>query len=152
MRTKGKLTSSLIGTFNKKRSLISLYSTILFSHLGFSIITGAFFLYTLFHQTGTTDVDRCVNGSTESSKKEACETGFQVIRGIIVGLFVFIWLLELCKFLLSFLLGSVGRCSIRMALFFRWLCHSCKLCRAIGRRRSTCIFQDCRCSNHHLHK
>jgi hypothetical protein len=85
----------LIGTFNKARRLISLYSTVLFSHLGFSIATGAFFLYTLFHQTGDADISSCINGSTETLKIEACQKSFEVIRGVIVGIFVLTWLIEL---------------------------------------------------------
>jgi len=85
----------LIGTFSKSRSLIALYSTILFSHLGFSIATGAFYLYTLFHQEENTDVQKCINGSTDNIKIEACKKGYEVIRGVIVGLFILIWLIEL---------------------------------------------------------
>ena len=96
-RSLSNSSTSLIGTFNKARRLISLYSTVLFSHLGFSIATGAFFLYTLFHQTGDADIQSCVNGSTDTLKKEACEKGFEVLRGAIVGIFVITWLIELCK-------------------------------------------------------
>ncbi|KIM76853.1 hypothetical protein PILCRDRAFT_825831 [Piloderma croceum F 1598] len=85
----------LIGVFNKARPLISLYSTMLFSHLGFSIATGAFFLYALFHQTGDNDIQSCINGSTDDLKKQTCQKGFEVIRGVIVGAFVVIWLIEL---------------------------------------------------------
>jgi len=84
----------LIGVFTKTRSFISLYSTMLFSHLGFSIATGAFFIYTLFHQTGDNNIQNCVNGSTDDLKKEACKKGFEVIRGVIVGAFVLVWLIE----------------------------------------------------------
>jgi len=85
----------LIGTFTKSRGLIALYSTMLFSHLGFSIATGAFYLYTLFHQEGDTDVDKCIDGSTDDTKIEACEKGFKTLRGIVVGLFILVWLIEL---------------------------------------------------------
>jgi len=85
----------LIGVFNKSRTLVSLYSTMLNSHLGFSIATGVFFLYTLFHRTGDNDIQNCVNGSTDDLKKEACKKGFEVMRGVIVGAFVLVWLIEL---------------------------------------------------------
>lgn len=100
-RSLSKSFTSLIGTFNKARRLISLYSTVLFSHLGFSIATGAFFLYTLFHQTGDADIQSCINGSTDTLKKEACEKSFDVLRGVIVGIFVLTWLIELCENLFS---------------------------------------------------
>jgi len=85
----------LIGVFSKTRSFISVYSTILYSHLGFSIATGIFFLYTLFYQTGDNDIQSCINGSTDDTKIEACRKGFETIRGVIVGVFVLIWLIEL---------------------------------------------------------
>jgi hypothetical protein len=65
---------------------------------GFSIASGAFFLYTLFHQTGDNDIQSCINGSTDDLKKEACKKGFEVIRGVIVGVFVLVWLIELCAY------------------------------------------------------
>lgn len=65
---------------------------------GFSIATGAFFLYTLFNRTGDNDIQNCVNGSTDDLKKEACKKGFEVIRGVIVGAFVLVWLIELCAY------------------------------------------------------
>jgi len=85
----------LIGTFNKSRSLISVYSTMLCAHLGFSIVTGIFYLYTLFHQTGQTDIQKCIDESTDDATVEACKKGFGVIRAIIVVVFVIVWLLEL---------------------------------------------------------
>jgi hypothetical protein len=66
---------------------------------GFNIATGAFFLYALFHQTGDNDIQSCINSSTDDLKKQACQKGFEVIRGVIVGTFVVIWLIELCAYL-----------------------------------------------------
>jgi hypothetical protein len=84
----------MIGTFNKSRSLISVYSTMLYTHLGFSIVTGAFYLYTLFHQAGKTDIQKCIDNSADGAA-EACKKGFGVIRAIIVVVFIIVWLLEL---------------------------------------------------------
>jgi len=85
----------LIGVFSKTRSFISVYATMLYGHLGFSIATGIFYLYTLFYQTGDNDIQSCIDGSTDDIKKEACQKGFEIFRGVIVGVFVLIWLIEL---------------------------------------------------------
>jgi len=85
----------LVGTFNRSRSLISVYSTMLCAHLGFSIVTGIFYLYTLFHQTGNTDIQKCIDESTDDATTEACKKGFGIIRAVIVVIFVLVWLIEL---------------------------------------------------------
>ncbi|KAI9457608.1 hypothetical protein BJY52DRAFT_1098811, partial [Lactarius psammicola] len=85
----------LIGAITKRQSFVSLYSTVVWYHLGFSIATGAYFIYTLFHKVGNDNVNNCVNGDTSQSKQDECKRAFEVGRGVTIGLYIFFWLIEL---------------------------------------------------------
>jgi hypothetical protein len=93
----------LVGTFIKRRSFVSLYSSLVAFHLGFHIVTGAFTLYSLYHKDGERDVQNCINGATnpingeagEKLTKEVCEKGFVVLRTIAVVIYVIVVLVEL---------------------------------------------------------
>ena len=87
-----------IGTINRRQSYVSLYNTLVWYHLGFSIATGAYFIYTLFHKVGDEDVNNCISGSTSPSKQDDCQRQFHVARAFIIGIYIFFWLIELCMF------------------------------------------------------
>lgn len=95
---------SLIGCLSKKKGFVALYSTLLWFHLGASIGSGAYFIYTLFHQEGDKDINSCISGSTDKLKQEVCKKSFDVLRGVLIGVFVVIWLIELCALLIFELL------------------------------------------------
>jgi len=66
-------------------------------HLAFSIATGAFFIYTLFHKVGENDLNDCiVNNISDPTKAKDCKKTFEFARGIVVGIFIAFWLFELC--------------------------------------------------------
>jgi hypothetical protein len=93
----------LIGTIIRRRTFVSAYSSIMSYHLGFSIATGAFFIYTLFHKVGETDVNNCiVKNISDPTRVKDCEKTFKYARGIMIGIFLVFWLFELCaSFFLS---------------------------------------------------
>jgi hypothetical protein len=69
----------------------------MFSHLAFSIASGAFFIYTLFHKVGENDVNDCiVNNSHDPTKVEDCRKAFKDARGMVIVMFIVFCLLELC--------------------------------------------------------
>jgi len=84
-----------IGACIKYRSFISLYFTMLAAHFVFSIIAGTYYLYALFHIDGQEAVESCINGSNDELTKEFCGEGRGLLKGIVVAIFVVIWLLEL---------------------------------------------------------
>jgi len=89
---------SLFGFFGaciKHRSFISLYFTMLAAHFVFSIVSGTYSLYTLFHNEGQAAIESCINGSDDELTKEFCGEGHALMKGIVVSIFVVIWLLEL---------------------------------------------------------
>ena len=87
----------LIGTITKRRSFISLYSTVVWSHLAFNIAAGAYFIYTLYHQVGDDTLSNCIYsyGDDLISLYE-CGEEFEVYRHVIICLYVVFCLLELC--------------------------------------------------------
>jgi magnesium-transporting ATPase (P-type) len=85
----------LIGTFTKRQGFVALYNTMVWYHLGFSIVTGAYFIYTLFHKVGNDDVNNCVSSGTSQRTQDACQRAFDAARGITIGLYILLWLTEL---------------------------------------------------------
>lgn len=94
-----------IGACSRSPTLISIYFSMLVAHLGFSIFSGAFSLYAIFHADGTAILNECVaqaatavskaaaQGVTLNAPKE-CQKALAIFRGLAVGAFVVIWLLE----------------------------------------------------------
>jgi len=85
----------LTGAITKRGDFLTLFSSVVLWHLGFSIVTGSFFLYTLFHKVGDQDVSNCVSGSVDPTAQADCKKAFEVVRGIIVCLHIIFWLTEL---------------------------------------------------------
>jgi hypothetical protein len=87
----------LIGTIIKRRTFVAMYRSIISLHLGFSIATGAYFIYTLFHKVGEEDVNNCIaNNMRNHLKAKDCKKQFEITRAMVIGLFIVFWLFELC--------------------------------------------------------
>lgn len=71
------------------------------AHLGFSVVSGALYLHSLFRQETQQIVDDCVNGSTDGFVLGLCQKGMSAVKGIIIAIFVVTWLVELCAWHLS---------------------------------------------------
>ncbi|KAJ7705296.1 hypothetical protein B0H17DRAFT_1193001 [Mycena rosella] len=91
----------LFGTLSKKRSLVSLFGSMLGFHLGFSIATGAFSMFTLFKRNSDEALANCINGSTDQDVIDGCRDGLKVLKIVVVVAYVVTWLIELCKFRIS---------------------------------------------------
>lgn len=85
----------LIGVIMKKKGFVSAYSSMVWIHLGFNVGTGAYFLYTLFHKIGQQDLNDCQSTNDTDLTRAACKKGFEIARGILVGIYVVVWLVEL---------------------------------------------------------
>lgn len=100
-----------IGACSRSPTLISIYFSMLVAHLGFSIFSGAFSLYAMFHGDGRAMLDQCISTSADEVAQAAakgttldagveCQKALNIFRGLAVGAFVFIWLLEIyCCFI-----------------------------------------------------
>jgi len=85
----------LIGCVIKRRSYISSYSSVIAWHLGSSIVTGAFFIYTLFHKVGDSDINNCIakNGD-DNNREEDCKNDFKIYRNVLIAVNIVFWLLQ----------------------------------------------------------
>jgi len=85
----------LFGAISKKTGLVSLFGSMLAFHLGFSIATGVFTIYTLFKRNSDEALANCVNGSTDQKVIDGCKEGLKVLKIVIVVVYVVTWLVEL---------------------------------------------------------
>jgi hypothetical protein len=108
----------LIGAIIKHRGLISIYSQSAFWHIGFSIVTGVFFIYTLFHKVGDQDVSNCVNGSTDPNAQGDCKRAFDVVRGLVIAINIIFWILEFCAYSSPLFLSLHY---LRPKFFYSWM-------------------------------
>ncbi|KAF5370686.1 hypothetical protein D9758_002082 [Tetrapyrgos nigripes] len=84
----------LFGALCKRIGLIKSFAFGLAIHVLFSIASGGYSLYRYFEDAPDT-VQSCINGSTDSLTVESCKKGVSVMKGVLVGLFVFVWLMEI---------------------------------------------------------
>jgi hypothetical protein len=107
IRLKSSPSNSFIGACSRSPTLISIYFSMLVAHLGFSIFSGAFSLYAVFHGDGKVILDECVAQSAVDVAQAAaqgialnaakdCQKALAIFRGLAVGAFVVIWLFEIC--------------------------------------------------------
>ncbi|KAJ4000039.1 hypothetical protein F5050DRAFT_733911 [Lentinula boryana] len=86
--------------------------------------------YSLYHyfQDSPNVVADCINGSTDEAMIETCKQGEDVVKGVMVGVFIFVWIMELCKF-------DVGNSDLSyLSLFCRGYLHREGVWLSIGRR------------------
>ncbi|KAJ7103753.1 hypothetical protein C8R44DRAFT_344025 [Mycena epipterygia] len=85
----------LFGAISKQRGLVSLFGSMLGFHLGFSIATGVYTLYTLFKRNSDEAIANCINGSTDQHVIDGCKNGLKLLKGLLVAIYVVTWLVEL---------------------------------------------------------
>ena len=88
---------ALIGAIAKQRGLIRGFFVFLMVHVILSIVTGSFFLYTVF-QNAPASVNQCITTTTASMPRQACQKAVDIYKGLAVGIFIFVWLMEICTF------------------------------------------------------
>ena len=85
----------------KNRNLVSVYSTILAVHLGFSIGSGIFTLYSIFRKNSEEAIQMCLNRLGADLPEAQCRNVF-VIKGVFLTIFIVVWLFQLCALPSSF--------------------------------------------------
>jgi len=85
---------AFIGASCRKLVLIKSYAVILAIHLIFSIASGGYSLYYYFKDSPAI-VNTCINGSTDKVQIQTCKQGEEVVKGVLVSIFIFVWLMEL---------------------------------------------------------
>ena len=86
-----------VGCLVKSRGMVSSFAVILAIHLGFSVASGIFAIYMVFRQSPEEAISQCVNGSTDPQVIQSCKTGLNIIKGVLIAVYVVAWLLQLCK-------------------------------------------------------
>ncbi|KAJ7472239.1 hypothetical protein B0H11DRAFT_2282809 [Mycena galericulata] len=85
----------LYGTISKKIGLVSSFGSALAFHLGFSVVTGIYTIYTVFKRNSTAAMTNCVNGSTDQTVIDGCQNGLKIVKGLVIAIYVVTWIIEL---------------------------------------------------------
>lgn len=85
-----------LGCLIKSRGMVSSFAVALAIHLGFSVAAGIFTIYSVFKQPTQDLIDKCVNGSTDDSATDSCKTSVNIMKGLIIAVYVVTWLIQLC--------------------------------------------------------
>ena len=93
--------NSLVGAITRKYGCISFYAYTVTVNTLLIIAVGIYFVWTLFHGREDSAVDKCTGdatGDAEKIKHWFCSSGFDVIRVVLVVVFVIIWCFQLGAF------------------------------------------------------
>lgn len=85
-----------IGALIKNRGMVSGFAIALAIHLGFSIASGIFRLYSLFRQNPQEALASCLNEAGEDSEAaKTCQNGLAILKGVMVAIYIITWLIQL---------------------------------------------------------
>ncbi|KAK7052387.1 hypothetical protein R3P38DRAFT_2860038 [Favolaschia claudopus] len=84
-----------IGALSKQKGLVTIFGTLLAVHLGISVATGIYAIYTVFKNTSEQALFDCIKGSTDPSEIESCNNGLKLLKIIIIVGYSVTWLIEL---------------------------------------------------------
>lgn len=94
-----------VGSLVKSRSMVFAFSVGLTVHLGLSIGSGVFTIYSVFKESSGAAVQACMDENTKLASnggglgvEEAsriCRTGMSIVKGVIVAIYIIAWLIEL---------------------------------------------------------
>lgn len=95
----------LVGSIGRFKSCITFYAYTVAVETLLIIAAGVYFLHTLFHQRGASDVKNCVGNTTGDIgdvKEWVCQKGFDVLRIVAVVIFVIVWIFQLVGIFIVF--------------------------------------------------
>jgi len=84
-----------VGSLVKSRAMVIAFSVGLAIHLGLSIGSGIFTIYSIFKESSAEAVQKCLDGKTDEETLQICKTGMNVVKGVMVAIYVIAWLIEL---------------------------------------------------------
>jgi len=86
-----------LGAVIKNRGMISSFAVALAIHLGFSVASGAFTLYTVFKENTQDAIARCLSeaGNDTNVTGDSCRSGLAIVKGLMVAVYVITWLIQL---------------------------------------------------------
>ena len=122
------LSCSLVGAFTRRLLFITLYLGMLVVHLIFSIATGIYAINKNF-KDAPKYISSCESGTTEKSVHDGCVYASNMVKAVMVSVFIIAWLIQACMLPLHLISPFPNLCSAR------GLCHCCSVLQAIARRR-----------------
>jgi len=84
-----------VGSLIRSQGAVYGFSVGLAIHLGLSIGSGVFTIYTIFKQNPADTIAACLGGKTDAESVQVCQTGMSIVRGVVVAIYVVAWLIEL---------------------------------------------------------
>lgn len=84
-----------VGSLVRSRSMVTAFSVGIAIHLGLSIGSGVFTIYSVFKEAPTNAIEACMEGKTDEETRKICSTGMSLVKGAIVAIYVIAWLIEL---------------------------------------------------------
>ena len=91
---------SLIGAMSRKLGLIKFFFAMLVIHLIFSLGSGGFAIYRIFHDAPAY-IDKCISHHGGSHASQVCHEGATITKVVVIALFILLWLIEICENLLT---------------------------------------------------
>ena len=98
---------SLAGAISRKLAFVRLYFWMVFAHLLLSIGLGIYAIHTNF-KDAPKYISECASGSDDPSVLKSCQDGSNLFKGIMIAVFIFIWLLEICQFLCNVIRAALA--------------------------------------------
>lgn len=85
-----------VGSLVKSRAMVIAFSVGLAIHLGLSIGSGIFTIYSVFKEAPQAAIDKCLEGTKgDEDAVQICKTGMTVVKGVMVAIYVIAWMIEL---------------------------------------------------------
>ncbi|TEB05093.1 hypothetical protein FA13DRAFT_1637836 [Coprinellus micaceus] len=88
-------TFGFVGSLVRSRAMVTAFSVGIAIHLGLSIGSGVFTIYSVFKQAPDNAIAACMEGKTDDETRKICQTGMSLVKGAIVAIYVIAWLIEL---------------------------------------------------------
>jgi len=86
-----------LGAIIRSRGMVSGFGTAIAIHLGFSIASGIFSIYTMFTRDSQEALDKCIDKADDDSDAtvQSCKKALILIKAVVVAIFVLMWLVQL---------------------------------------------------------
>jgi len=84
-----------VGCLIKNRRMVSHFAVSLAIHLGLGIAAGIYSIVSIFRQDPQQGIDNCLNSGTEGVTEDTCRTSLNIMKGVMVGIYVLTWLVQL---------------------------------------------------------
>jgi len=87
----------LFGAMIRNRGMVSSFAIAIAIHLGFSIASGCFSIYTMFARNSQATLDSCMEKANDDSDAtmQSCKSALILIKALMVVIYVSIWLVQL---------------------------------------------------------